>query len=289
MFKLTVLPLLNSMIPEVPALPPNPVGDGGGGGVPTTVNVVLVGPGSVGRAVVQKALAARDNHAKSLGLRLEFVAVVDSAAYVTPAKVGTPFDTLLLDRVLSVKSSPGANLSMVPDLEASVVADAAGTLSGVMEALHGALPPASLLLVDCSASDGVSEALLRARQHGARLVLANKRPLSGSQHLYDALRGADHRVRHEATVGAGLPVLTTLRRHLLSGDQVVRVEGMLSGTVGFILSGMDGGEATFSGMVKRAKSQGYTEPDPRDDLAGVDVARKALIIARELGWKRALR
>jgi len=105
---------------------------------------------------------------------------------------------------------------------------------------------------------------------------------------------AQSRVRFESTVGAGLPVVASLQRVMSSGDQVTRVCGSLSGTLGYVMatlqappSGTPGGSSsapsTFSEVVQVAKGLGYTEPDPRDDLGGVDVARKALILARLLG------
>ena len=102
---------------------------------------------------------------------------------------------------------------------------------------------------------------------------------------------AQSRVRYESTVGAGLPVVASLQRVISSGDQVTRVCGSLSGTLGYVMAQLQatpptesGSSApTFSEVVQVAKGLGYTEPDPRDDLGGVDVARKALILARLLG------
>jgi homoserine dehydrogenase len=102
---------------------------------------------------------------------------------------------------------------------------------------------------------------------------------------------AQSRVRYESTVGAGLPVVASLQRVMSSGDQVTRVCGSLSGTLGYVMAQLQatpptesGSSApTFSEVVQVAKGLGYTEPDPRDDLGGVDVARKALILARLLG------
>ncbi|MDR2445199.1 MAG: bifunctional aspartate kinase/homoserine dehydrogenase I, partial [Spirochaetaceae bacterium] len=87
---------------------------------------------------------------------------------------------------------------------------------------------------------------------------------------------------YEVTVCAGLPVISTLRDLHLSGDRVLRIEAVLSGTLSFIFNNFDG-KTTFSALVREAKSKGYTEPDPRDDLNAMDAARKALILARECG------
>jgi homoserine dehydrogenase len=94
--------------------------------------------------------------------------------------------------------------------------------------------------------------------------------------------------RYEATVGAGLPVVSTLNDMLVTGDQVLEIRAAVSGTLGFLFSACEDG-TPFAAAVAEAKSRGYTEPDPRDDLSGVDVARKALILARLLGQRRELK
>lgn len=102
------------------------------------------------------------------------------------------------------------------------------------------------------------------------------------QEDYDKLVSYPRRIRHESTVGAGLPVIASLNRLLSSGDPVHRIIGSLSGTLGYVMSEVEDGKP-FSEVVKVAKNLGFTEPDPRDDLSGMDVARKALILARLLG------
>jgi aspartokinase/homoserine dehydrogenase 1 len=85
-------------------------------------------------------------------------------------------------------------------------------------------------------------------------------------------------------VGAGLPVINVLRDLQAGGDKVIRIEAVLSGTMNYLLSEYNASES-FSSLVAKAKEMGYTEPDPRDDLSGMDVARKCLILAREIGWE----
>ncbi len=87
---------------------------------------------------------------------------------------------------------------------------------------------------------------------------------------------------YETTVGAGLPVIKTLQDIVMSGDRIERIEGVLSGTLSYLFNTYDGTKP-FSGLVQEAKAMGFTEPDPRDDLNGMDVARKILILAREAG------
>jgi aspartokinase/homoserine dehydrogenase 1 len=87
---------------------------------------------------------------------------------------------------------------------------------------------------------------------------------------------------YETNVGAGLPIIHTLRDLIETGDEIIRIEGVLSGTLSYIFNSLDG-TRTFSEIVREAHAQGFTEPDPRDDLSGIDVARKLIILARELG------
>ncbi len=118
-------------------------------------------------------------------------------------------------------------------------------------------------------------------------MLANKRPLSGpreeARSLERMVGEKGRRLRFEATVGAGLPILDTHRKLVESGDRVLKIEGCLSGTLGFLLSEIERG-ASFSASLRSAIASGYTEPDPRDDLSGADVGRKALILGRLLGF-----
>jgi aspartokinase/homoserine dehydrogenase 1 len=132
--------------------------------------------------------------------------------------------------------------------------------------------------------------LRSALAHGFDLVLANKKPLAGPPESYTGLlsaaAAAGRRIRYEATVGAGLPILDTFRKLVDSGDRVLSIEGCVSGTLGFVLSAVGAGRA-FSEAVRDAMARGYTEPDPREDLSGQDVARKGLILGRLLGYRGA--
>jgi aspartokinase/homoserine dehydrogenase 1 len=123
------------------------------------------------------------------------------------------------------------------------------------------------------------------------LVLANKLPLAGrraaSESLWQTARARGRRILHEATVGAGLPIIDTYHKLTESGDRVERIEGLLSGTLGYVLTEVGDG-VPFSRAVRSAMRLGYTEPDPREDLSGMDVGRKALILARLLGYRGEL-
>jgi homoserine dehydrogenase len=121
-----------------------------------------------------------------------------------------------------------------------------------------------------------------ALEVGCGIVLANKHPLSGP--WTQAQYFLDHpHLRYEATVGAGLPIIASLRTLLDTGDQVTGIEGCMSGTLGYLCAQLERG-MSYSNAVTDAHSRGYTEPDPREDLSGRDVARKAIILARTAGW-----
>ena len=115
-------------------------------------------------------------------------------------------------------------------------------------------------------------------------MLANKKPLSDTQALYDELLAPSHQhcVQFESACGAGTPFIAAVRRLSHAGDSITRMSGCFSGTLGFITTQL--GPATpISSLLGEAVRLGYTEPDPRDDLGGLDVARKALILARLTG------
>src|SRR5436190_4258384 len=125
---------------------------------------------------------------------------------------------------------------------------------------------------------------------GFDLVLANKRPLAGNEASYAAFWAAAassrRRVRSEATVGAGLPIIDTYDKLAETGDRALRIEGCVSGTLMYIASAVSAG-GKFSDAVREAVERGYAEPDPREDLSGRDAARKALILARLVGYRGA--
>jgi aspartokinase/homoserine dehydrogenase 1 len=145
--------------------------------------------------------------------------------------------------------------------------------------------------VDLTA-DETAPLLAQALASGMDLVLSNKRPLAGPRaentRLHELARAYGRRIRHETTVGAGLPVIDTYYKLTESGDRVEKIEGLLSGTLGFLLDELSSGRS-FSAAVRDAMARGYTEPDPRDDLSGIDVGRKALILGRLLGFPGELR
>ena len=142
------------------------------------------------------------------------------------------------------------------------------------------------VFVDCTASDEIHLQYARLLTKNVAVVTPNKRGVSAGIDLYTSIVSAAQTRRapflHETCVGAALPVLSTLRDLVRSGDKVFRMEAGLSGTLSFSFNSMAEGRS-FSDAVREAKQLGYTEPDPRDDLSGADVARKVLILARNAG------
>jgi homoserine dehydrogenase len=149
--------------------------------------------------------------------------------------------------------------------------------------------PVPFICIDTTASEETAPILKRALERGGFAVFSNKKPLSGKQADFDELHqiAGNSRLFYETVVGAGLPVIQTLKNFLDTGDEILEIQGCFSGTLGFLFSQMDNA-VPFSKAVLEAKARGFTEPDPRDDLSGLDVARKALILARLLGQKLEL-
>ncbi len=142
------------------------------------------------------------------------------------------------------------------------------------------------IFVDCTSNQEIASAYEQILKNKIPIVTPNKKANSGPYDYYEKLKkaGADVRFLYETNVGAGLPVLSTLHDLTITDDEIIKIEAVLSGTLSYIFNSFTG-EKTFSEVVKEAKELGYTEPDPRDDLNGLDFARKMLILARECGHK----
>lgn len=143
------------------------------------------------------------------------------------------------------------------------------------------------VLVDCTSSEDRAMQYRSFIEDGFHIITPNKKASSGPYDYYQSLFASSMKTGkkylYETTVGAGLPIICTLKDLRETGDTIEKVEGMVSGTLAWLFSEYDG-KQSFSSLVKKAKSLGYTEPDPRDDLSGMDVARKTVILARELGY-----
>ncbi|KAJ0266510.1 Homoserine dehydrogenase [Hirschfeldia incana] len=244
------------------------------------ISVILMGCGGVGRQLIQHIVSFRSLHAK-MGVHLRVVGVSDSKSLVVPIDdvLKEELDDEVLSEVCSIKSA-GSPLTTLGALEKGGCRVFNGSESRrETEEIAQLL---GLVVVDCSASSDTVEILTKAVDLGCCVVLANKKPLTSTLEHYDKLVLDPRRIRHESTVGAGLPVIASMNRIISSGDPVHSIVGSLSGTLGYVMSELEDGRP-LSQVVRAAKTLGYTEPDPRDDLSGMDVARKGLILARLLG------
>lgn len=244
-------------------------------------NVVLLGCGGVGRHLLERILATRALHASN-GLHLAVVAVSDSKGLVL-SKKGELVDAVLLDTILA--KAANFSLSQSYSLQKKHARFEFKPTAGNEDTLRLLQTWNSpTVVVDCTASEKTGELLGLALAEGYCVVLANKKPLTSTLDVYDQIVSGGRRFRCESTVGAGLPIMATLSRTLAAGDPIHRIVGALSGTLGFLMSGLQDGRP-YSEVVATAKQRGYTEPDPRDDLSGMDVARKSLIMARAIGGR----
>ncbi len=227
------------------------------------VHLCLIGPGSVGRALLRQLAVQAPVLLESLGLHLRLVGVANSQRLLWDEE-GLAFDTAA-DRLREA----GEPLP----------------LDAVVERVVGSHLE-RVIVIDATASEAVARRYADLLAHGIGIVTPNKRANAIELAYYETLQwlARKHEVpyRYETTVGAALPVLSTLRDLIRAGDRVHRVEAVLSGTLAFVFNRMAAG-AAFSEAVRAARDRGFTEPDPRDDLGGEDVARKLLVIAREAG------
>jgi aspartokinase/homoserine dehydrogenase 1 len=228
------------------------------------VSIGLIGPGTVGGVLLEQLASQRERLLRDFHLDLRVRGILTSRRMLLSETSLTPGDWVAAD--------------------GKTVATDLARFEDHVHAEH--LPHA--IILDCSASADVAEQYPRWLAAGIHVATPNKKANSGPLDLYtrilDARRGAGSHYLYEATVGAGLPIIVTLRDLRETGDEIHRVEGIFSGTLAYLFNVWDG-NTPFSSIVRDAKARGYTEPDPRDDLSGMDVARKLVILAREMGMK----
>jgi aspartokinase/homoserine dehydrogenase 1 len=228
----------------------------------TRLGLVMVGVGNVGAAVLEQ-LHQQRSYLLSKGFDISVVALANSRRVVV--------DSGGLDLARWRELLDSSKRSMTPDELAGALAD---------------MKLANAALVDCTANATIVDAYPAFIDANLHIVTPNKIANALPWPRYAALMAQlERRHRHflfEANVGAGLPILSTLRDLIASGDEVVRIEGILSGTLSYLFNRFDG-ETPFSELVAEAHRLGFTEPDPREDLSGQDVGRKLLILARMVG------
>jgi bifunctional aspartokinase / homoserine dehydrogenase 1 len=230
--------------------------------MPIRVSLVQLGKGAVGSALVDQVAARRAALRDRLGVDLVYAGIAG--------------------RKTATFSPSGLDLARWR----VALGDGAGMDGRLLfkEAARALRGPS--ILVDATAEEDMTSLYCEAIEAGFHVVSCNKKPLSGPLRDYQQVKETCRRQRrfwlYEVTVGAGLPVIGTLRDLVDSGDRVEAIEGCFSGTLNFLCASLDRGDR-FSETVARARDLGYTEPDPREDLSGTDVARKTLILAREAG------
>ncbi|CAI5971248.1 unnamed protein product [Closterium sp. NIES-65] len=232
--------------------------------------VALIGPGLIGGTLLDQIRDQRASLKKEFNIDMRVVGIIGA-------------NRMLID-------NRGVHLSnWREELESrGEAADMVAFEASLMDGHHG-LP--NTVVVDCTASSEVADKYPTWLAEGLHVVTPNKKANSGPLKEYLKIRQLQRELcthyLYEATVGAGLPIVATLKGLLDTGDHIHRIEGIFSGTLSYIFNSFDGSKP-FSQIVAEARANGFTEPDPRDDLEGMDVARKVVILARECGLRLEL-
>lgn len=227
-----------------------------------SINVFILGFGRVGQALVKQLMAASSRFEEN-GLFFRITGLADSKAllYKQEGLTSTQIDIAINQK------QQGVSLQRLVSSQS-------------LENIPTLLNPRSIL-VDTSASQDTFSLHKYALSTGTGIVLANKIPLCQPWADVKDLFSYPY-IRYEATVGAGLPVISTLNYLLQTGDELEEITGCLSGTLGYLCSQLETG-VPYSRAIRDAHTLNYTEPDPRQDLGGMDVARKAVILSRMAG------
>ncbi len=226
--------------------------------------ILMIGVGRVGKALLQQLHSQKvENAAKKIDI--VFCAISNSKKMLTNLH-GIPLERAYQElQHASEPFSVVSFLKLVPQINCSNIA-----------------------LIDCTASQDIVDAYPLFIQEGVHIITPNKRanvlPYAQYQSLMDQFRRHQSQLLCRANVGAGLPVLYILKDLINCGDTIIKIEGILSGTLSFVFNHYDG-SVPFGQVLKKAHELQLTEPDPREDLSGMDVGRKLLIMARYMGWK----
>ena len=229
--------------------------------------LAVVGVGNIGSALIEQ-LRQQRHYLLSRGFDVRVVALANSRRFVV--------------------SPSGVDLA---NWKTALGAARGRTSPEGLASRLAALELTNAAMVDCTANPSVVDAYPAFIDANFHIITPNKRANALPWRRYSALmEQMARRQKHffyEANVGAGLPIMSTLRDLIASGDEIVKIEGILSGTLSYLFNTFDG-SAPFSALVRDAHKMAFTEPDPRDDLSGQDVARKLLILAREIGLRMEL-
>jgi aspartokinase/homoserine dehydrogenase 1 len=244
---------------------------------PETIDLFLFGVGSVGGKLLEH-IAAQQGRLLARGIGLRIAGVANSRVLVLDAR---GIDPRRADDALRGADSTPKALDRALDRALDPALDL-DRLAAFVAANRPVVP----VFVDCTANDALAARYGFLMDSGLHVVTANKKANAAGLAYYRALRrtarARQRRFLYETNVGAGLPVISTLSSLVASGDRVLRIEGVLSGSMSYLLGRLEEG-VSFSRAVREAREKGFTEPDPREDLSGRDVARKVLILGREVG------
>ena len=231
------------------------------------VNIFIVGVGTVGKKLLAQIARQSDFLRENLRLNLRVVGLANSKK------------VLLNEEGIDLSNY---ELRMTNDGVKNDSPSSAVSNLIIEENLRNSI------FVDVTANAEVVEVYPKLLQKAVSVIACNKIAASSDyknyQKLKDLAREYNANFLFETNVGAGLPIINTLNDLMRSGDKITRIEAVLSGTLNFVFNNYDGSRS-FSSVVRQAQAEGYTEPDPRLDLSGTDVARKILILAREAGYK----
>jgi aspartokinase/homoserine dehydrogenase 1 len=235
---------------------------------PHTLSIGVIGPGTVGRVLLDQLASQRERLEREFNIDLRVRGILASKKMKL--------------------SEAGVSLGRWrEEFERGTEATDIARFTDHINVDH--LPHA--VIIDCSADAGVAKHYRDWLAAGIHVITPNKKANSSELAYYEALkearRASGAHYLYETTVGAGLPVVQTLRDLRETGDDITSIEGIFSGTLAYLFNIYDG-STPFSAIVREAKQRGYTEPDPRDDLSGLDVARKLIILGREMGLKLEL-
>ena len=233
-----------------------------------TVSIGIIGTGLIGKELIHQL------HTESEKLASEFDVDLRVRGLMNSKKMILDDNTLNLDTWESDLNKMGNN----------------AVLNEFIDHIKSDNIPHSLV-IDCTASAEVASKYVEFLKNGLHIITPNKKAHSSNLSFYNTLKSTSQKNKlhflYETTVGAGLPVIRTLDDLIQTGDKVLQIEGVFSGTLAYLFDKFDG-NTPFSKIVIEAKAKGFTEPDPRDDLSGMDVARKVVILARQMGLNVSL-
>jgi aspartokinase/homoserine dehydrogenase 1 len=229
-----------------------------------TLSIGIIGPGKIGSTLLDQIAGESERLKNSFNIDLRVRAITDSKK-MTLAKTG--IDIVDWKKALAERSEPTR-------------------LEAFIEHVAAEYFPHSVV-IDCTTSADIPSHYAEWLHRGIHIITPNKKggtsPMSEYRRIMEEARTRQRHFLYETTVGAGLPIIGTLRDLIQTGDKIHRIEGIFSGTLAYLFWKFDGSRP-FSSLVEEAKELGYTEPDPRDDLSGMDILRKTVILAREVGW-----